>query len=187
MENTMSKNEMIEKALRSYPKGSFITIIAESGLSNMRKTNNPYVGRVRKITMYKRIGIARSYENAVNNRIEAIGGERNFAAQKPSGKHHIDAYILAADKDESKHYAALFTNRNTIFDSVYLVDNRLATPTEVKEIESFIPEHKESARQSEAGIAAEDQVKMFTPLIENIISVGVTYNSLAASIAEVVA
>ena len=52
-----------------------------------------------------------NYENAVNNFRERNGLERDFVAQKPFGKHHIEgeegAYILQADKNPEQYYLAV--------------------------------------------------------------------------------
>ena len=75
-----------------------------------------------------------SYENAVNNRLEKMGEERNFEAQKPSGMHHIDenSFILQSDKNPEQFYLAL--SKVGGMKKTYYLNGKEASPEQVEDI-----------------------------------------------------
>ena len=81
-----------------------------------------------------------NYENEVNAVRESPGLARDFEAQKPSGKHHVNGtnWLMEADKTPGKFYAALsrFEGRET----TYLVDGVPATPEQVQDLKAnYLP------------------------------------------------
>lgn len=127
----------------SVRNGQFESIVWEGSMSSMRKTNNPYVGRVRKIVRGINYQFGVSYENKVNNERERMGLERDFVSQSPKGKEWVEyPKVLRSIKDSEKMYLRASTTANSKTEIVYLVDNRLATKEEVEEILSFIPTHE---------------------------------------------
>ena len=81
-----------------------------------------------------------SYENAVNNRREKMGEERNFEAQKPTGKHYIEGsnMILQADNNPEKFYLAV--DKVGGVKRTYLINGREATAEEVEDLkENYLP------------------------------------------------
>lgn len=137
----MSNANVLSLALMSN-NGGFESIVWEGSMSSMRKTNNPYVGRVRKIVKGTNYQFGVSYENKVNNERERQGLERDFVPQSPKGREWV-VYpkILRSTKDADKTYLRVSTTANSTTEVVYLVDDRLATKEEVAEILSFIPPH----------------------------------------------
>lgn len=81
-----------------------------------------------------------NYENEVNNLLESQGLERNFEAQKPTGKHYVQGtnWLMEADNMVGKFYAALsrFENRET----VYLIDGAPATAEQIEDLKlNYLP------------------------------------------------
>ena len=81
-----------------------------------------------------------NYENEVNNLLESQGLERNFEAQKPTGKHYVQGtnWLMEADNTVGKFYAALsrFENRET----VYMIDGEPATAEQIEDLKlNYLP------------------------------------------------
>lgn len=57
-----------------------MTVVTVTEPSKMRKTGNPYVGRVVKLA-YSQVRVGADYENAVNNQREREGSEPTFEAK----------------------------------------------------------------------------------------------------------
>lgn len=77
-----------------------------------------------------------SYENAVNNAKERRGEERDFVAQKPSGKHYVGGskWLMEADKVEGKFYIAV--DKVGGVKRTYLIDGREATEAEIEDLKA---------------------------------------------------
>lgn len=143
----------------------------------MRKTNNPFVGRVTKVTSYTNIVLGRSYENSVNNRTP--NGVK-FVAKKPSGKSWlVYPYFLVSDNDNTINYLRLTPNKNTVIKSIYYIDGVEATEAEAAIIKSFLYDNTYSVKQAMHGVAEEDFVKPFDVNVVNIVFIGqgsISYN-----------
>lgn len=162
----------LSAVVKSIVRNSFgVCAITETD-PTMRKTNNPYVGRVKKVTYYTNIAVGRVYENGVNNRLEKEGLAPDFETEKQKGRTWVDfPYFEVSDKDPNQHYLRLTLNKNTTTRVIYMVDGREATNVEVDEIKTFLSNsNKSSAKQSAMGLADEDQVKTFAVKTENVVS-----------------
>ncbi len=87
-----------------------------------------------------------NYENAVNNALERKGGERDFVAQKPFGKHYVNGskWLMAADADESKHYVAVDCVGGV--KKTFYINGREATEAEVADLkENYLDKPKANA------------------------------------------
>jgi len=101
------------------------------------------------------------YENAVNNQQERDGGERDFVAQKPYGKHYYDGstYMLQNDNDEHKFYVSMDEIGGAKRE--YFRDGQPMTEAEVEELREYMP------KPSASKIAG----RWRTPSVESIVSI----------------
>lgn len=138
--------------------GNKVTTMTEPKLL---KRGNSLIGQdVKKITFYSNIGLGISYENTVNNRKERNGEERNFEAEKPSGMSwEVFPFILKSDKNPSQKYLRMQFYANTKVKSVFLINGKLATPSEMEIIKRFTPKKSES------------EIKVVSIKLQNIIKI----------------
>lgn len=126
--------------------GQMESIVWEGSMSTMRKRNNPYVGRVRKVCKGINLQFGVSYENKVNNEREREGLERDFIPQSPRGMEwEVYPKVLRSIKDSEKKYIRVTTTAKTRIEVIYLVDDRIATSEETAEILSYIPKSEASS------------------------------------------
>ena len=145
----MKNLENIREFVKGINKGTFgITLVAMTDPSGMRKTNNPYVGRVKKISYTTNVALGYDYGSYLEARAKKLGLDvSDYKVEKPKGKKWFEhPYLLQSEKDETKHYLRCFYRPNTITKVIWLVDGRQATEVEIAEIKSFIPEKKVSAK-----------------------------------------
>lgn len=140
--NSNLKKKM--KDLRSFvstlTKGTFGIVIECETEPRMRKTDNPYFGRVTKRSRIVNVAIGYDYENVVNNRREREGKATDFVADKPKGKHWVQfPTILASDKAEGQQYLRTTMRANTKPTSVFLLDGKVVeSAATIEHIKSFI-------------------------------------------------
>ena len=113
------------------PKGAFF------GFETITtpKVKKGYKGVVTIRSVFSaQVGI--SYENAINNRLEKMGEDRDFEAQKPKGMHHIseNSYILQGEKNPNQFYLAVSKVGGNV--KTFFIDGREATADEVADIKA---------------------------------------------------
>ena len=141
----------------------------------MRKTNNPYFGRVEKVSQTN-VTVGAIYQNSVNRQSEREGNEKagDFEAMSlPWGQWLVPNKLIT---HKGKLYLRAQVNAHMVPDVTYEIDGKEATSEQLAELETFIQTRKPSARQKEQG--NEKEVKPFTVAIENIEEVtesGATY------------
>lgn len=167
MKNLANVSNFIERI----NKGTFgIVMVAMTDPSGMRKTNNPYVGRVKKLTKTTNVALGYDYVNYLKAKLAKEGLTTDYASQKPNGKSwYQHPYILVSDKDATKHYLRCYYRPNTQTKVVWLVDGREATKEEVEEIKSFIPTKTMSKVQASLGLTEENEVICRDYTFDNII------------------
>lgn len=150
--------------------GTFGVVITTETEPRMRKTNNPYFGRVRKVTRLTNVAIGYGYENVVNAHLDREGKTADFEADKPKGKHWVTyPTILASDKDESIEYLRTTMRKNTTTRSVFTLDgNVIEDPTIVAEIKSFI---QSSSKPTNQGVEDGNEVIVRDYKLEGILSI----------------
>ena len=162
--NTMNTIVMNAKGIANMManiKGATICTIDTVTVPKMNKTGNPYFGKVVKVARVQ-MQFGYDYENAVNNRLKAMGLEPNFDAMGRKWGVWVVPNKVAEHKGEL--YLRFYTmeNPNSISEVYYAINEggkyRVANPSEVAEIKSFMPNKGESNRQSEAGLT-EHQVE----------------------------
>lgn len=122
------------------------------------KRGNPLIGQeVRKLTYYSNVGLGISYENTVNNKRERNGEERDFVSEKPFGMSwEAFPFILKSDKNPEQKYLRMQFYANTKVKSIYLINGKLATASEMLIIKQFTPKKSES------------EIKVVSVKLENI-------------------
>lgn len=118
---------------------------------DMRKTGNPYVGRVKKHTRIN-CTFGANYENAVNRQGEREGleVEEKFEAEKlPYGNWLVPHKLI---EHKGAVQVRVMCNPHMKPDVAYTLDGQ---PMDVSVIKPFMPEKKASARQEEFGIERE--------------------------------
>lgn len=107
-----------------------------------------------------------SYENAVNNRLEREGKDRDFEAQKlPWGEWFVANKIIA---HKGKFYLRYYDYNNNVLNKVYFVDGRPATADELATIKEY--EKASNKPSNTQGLSEEHEVKPLVVAEENIIS-----------------
>lgn len=160
------------KEVSKLNKGVFGVEVTTNTEPSMRKTNNPYLGRVRKVSVYRNAVLGVDYENAVNGRLERKGEVADYKADAPKGKKHYNAFFYVSDKDENVFYLKIGIRKNTNIESEYLVDGRAATADEKAEIKSFLTSYSPSVKkQADAGLDESEQYRIVTPKLENVVGI----------------
>ena len=161
------------QAISQFPKAVFGVRVVTNTEPKMRKTNNPYIGRVRKLTEYSNAMLGVDYQNAVNNRLERAGFEADYKAEAPKGKKHYNSFFYQSLKDESVFYLKIGFYKNKGIKRSWLVDGREATEQEINEFSAFLQESSNEGvkKQEEAGLSVEEQYTIVAPKLENVVSV----------------
>ena len=156
----MKNFDSVEMFVENINKGTFgITMIAVTE-PKMNKKNNPYYGRVCKATYMSNVALGYDYENVVNNRLERIGLDNTFQAEKPKGKSWLNhPYILVSDSNADTKYLRCTMRPNTIRKNVFILDGNIVTDENViNDIKSFIPKSSSSNKQISSGLKDFEQV-----------------------------
>lgn len=151
----MTKDEVVAKVTSlARPMGTFYgfsTVTTPKMNKKSRANAQPWTGG--QVTIHAsfsaKLGI--SYENTINNAKERAGEARDFIAQKPKGKHHVDgsSYLLADDATGEKFYIAI--DKVGGKESTIYVGDRPATDEEVADLKAnFFP--PVSANASKYGV-----------------------------------
>lgn len=162
--------EILSKVSRMN-KGVFGVEIVTETEPAMRKTNNPFVGRVKKVTTYTNAILGVDYQNAVNNRLERNGNAADYQAETPKGKKHYNAFFYVS-LDGETFYLKIGMYKNTSSKSTYIIDGHEATNNEIEALKPFLQSKSYSvAKQAEAGLDEANQYKIVTPKAQNVVSV----------------
>lgn len=137
--------------------------------ASMNKTNNPYYGRVKKLTTVSNARLGVSYVNCVNGKLERSGQTPDYQAGKSTTDFVND--FIQVNKDGTKYYLKVGINSRTTIDSVYYLDGRIATDQEVADIKNYLKKSAPSQRQVAAGLDADDVYRHITPNVENILHI----------------
>lgn len=164
----------VSEFTKNVSRGTFGISLITLTEPKMRKTNNPFYGRVYKASYMTNVALGYDYENAVNNRLEKKDLDANFEAEKPKGKSWFEyPYILQADKDANVKYLRCTMRANTKAKTVYILDGKLITDTAIEaEIKSFIQTSGTSKKQAESGLTDAEQVVVRDYKLDGVIYLG---------------
>ena len=131
-------SEDIQRAVMLTKGATIITVVAETA-PRMRKTDNPYFGRVKKVAVVNGM-INYNYEGNVNRQREREGSETDFRASAPAwGERVGDSCIIEC---KGRRYLD-FRLLNTL-EVKYICDGKEVAKAE---IEKFLPSRKKNASQ----------------------------------------
>nr|DAP99850.1 MAG TPA: hypothetical protein [Ackermannviridae sp.] len=176
MENLKNIFEQIKNVSTKF--GSAMIVKSTPKLSGGKKC--PYVGRVEKVTFIKNVRFS-SYENSVNNQLERNGSESNYKAEGRKGMRFVEGmypYILQSEKDKTQFYTSInyrsidktdFSTYKFLLDGKAVEDEE--TLTAIKNW-LYVAPKKENTKQTEVGLQVEEQTKVVTYKLQNIIKIG---------------
>ena len=140
----------------------------------MNKTNNPFYGRVKKVSVNRYL-LAFDYESRVNNNMVKEDILPEFVSQKPSGRSHVSKCVTVDDKTGLTYYVNLeYFKENKPKNSIMLDGQNVTDVEMLNEINEFKVKSSFGTSQPQ-----ERKVLMISPKIENIsfISInGIRYN-----------
>lgn len=123
-------------------KGALPVTMAGYTVPDMRKTNNPFFGRVKKRSHLNGM-INWIYQNSVNYQRVREDKEPDFVPMPRRWGQRLEKSPFVAHNDTL--YLEVKVQR--LLEYRYYVDGREATAEEVEQIESFLPKRKEGRRQ----------------------------------------
>ena len=164
--------ENIINQVSATKKATFGVEIITETIPAMRKTNNPFVGRVTKVTHYIDGVLGVDYQNTVNRHLAKNGLEANYQSEAPKGKKHYNAFFYQSLNDENVFYLKIGIYPNTITNSMYFVDGQPATPAQIEQIKTFLqPKSNNVQKQADAGLATENQYHIVAPKASNVVRI----------------
>ena len=160
-------------AISEMKKGVFGVQVVTFTEPRMRKTNNPYLGRVRKVANYTHIALGTDYKRTIESRMERLGIEGGYEVEKAKGMHRYNDFFMQSDKDENQFYLNIISDRSegSHCEKYYMVDGRMATKEEEMEIESFCEKSGSCKKQNDAGLSGREEVKIIRPKLQNVIKI----------------
>lgn len=165
MENIIAKVSGMRKATFG------VQIITETEPS-MRKTNNPFVGRVTKVTTYNNAMLGIDYQNAVNNRLERKGLANDYQSEAPKGKKRYNAFFYQSLANEDIFYLKIGIYKNTTCHSILFLDGQPAKPEEIEAIKPFIQSKSSNVqKQQDAGLNENEQYRIVAPKAQNVLQI----------------
>lgn len=164
--------ENIINQVSATKKATFGVEIITETIPAMRKTNNPFVGRVTKITHYIDGVLGVDYQKTVNRRLAKNGLEANYQSEAPNGKKHYNAFFYQSLNDENVFYLKIGIYPNTITHSILFLDGQPATPTQIAQIEPFLQTKSNNVqKQADAGLTNEQQYHIVAPKASNVLKI----------------
>lgn len=168
----MTENEVVN--FLSNVKGcQFATITYKSEVTGVKKIAKEYdiTAPIIKICTMQ-VQFNYSYENAVNNRLEAIGCDSNFkASELPNNQRWLHPNKVIQSADGNTLYVRFYSYKNGQCKTSYFADGLPINEDLRKAIETHKKAlQKDSAKQSASGLN-DNQVKPFAPKISNILSI----------------
>jgi len=160
-----------ENLFSTYTIGSKGLVIESLTTPSMNKTGNPFLNRVQKHTWYTNAYFGCRYGNCVTNYGNRQGiAETYEPAPLPNWANRVNKFFIEK-KSSGDMYLTFTLEKDTTERTIWLLDGRAATPSEVEEIKTFLVKKSENKRQAAYGLHGSDQVDFRMVNMENIISV----------------
>jgi len=164
----MSKSEFVEFLAKQ--KGcQFINILSMTE-PDMYLTDNPFRGRVKKITIAP-MQFGYDYEKSVNNRLEKNGLETSFIGEPLKWGHWVKGMENKVIEHKDELYMRTYCVRKSNPHIYYILDGKLVTKEEFEIIKTFFKKSSSSKKQDESGLTEEFQVKPRTYKLSSLIAV----------------
>ena len=127
---------------------------------------------VEKETTYVNVTFQRDYTASVENRSD---NPTPYETEKPKGMSWVkglEGIILVSDTDPTKFYLRIAENKNTKAKTTYFVGGHIASDTDIAIIRDHLPKKDYICKkQTEYGVADEEQVRVKSISLENIASI----------------
>ena len=134
-------------------KGAKIVTLITQTEPKMRKTDNPYIGKVIKVSRVNGM-IGWNYSNSVNNQREREGMEADFQAKPRHWGERIEGTPLVEHK--GNYYIELKVERS-LGHSYQFTDGTPLTDEQVEELQGFMPKpRKPQTQQTDKTIILRD-------------------------------
>lgn len=158
--------------VRGLKKGTFGIQVISVTIPTMRKKNNPYLGKVQKFTYSVNVCFGYDYASYLFGKAKKQGllnGRtlEDFKAEvsKPKGMNWVEfPFFLQSEKDENQEYLRCYYNSNSKSYSIYLIDGKVASEEQEKEINSFISSSS-SSYSTKFGV---NDITVRSPKLESI-------------------
>ena len=177
----MKRYATLEEILKSSVKGGFYRVVTAT-IPTMNKRNNPFIGRVKKVTIYSSCQMGISYQNAMQNAYKRTNGEASaqaYEVQANTGKGTwIDGLVnFITENEKDARYLHVFLHKRTKKYVFYLLDGKLVkSGTDLfDEVASwdknFNKQRTACPKQADYGISDYEITGVITPKVENVIEV----------------
>lgn len=156
--------------IKGLKNGAYMVVCTETE-PKMLKTNNIYLGRVKKVSAYAGVRTGVDYANCIASAMQRAGVEGNFTPDAPRGMVW-DTFpkILKGIKDPNQLYFRISIDKSLYNKSYWTIDGRVATDVEVADIKKFLPAVSGSAKQAAAGLTdTADQIQVRSIKFENVL------------------
>jgi hypothetical protein len=139
--------------------------------------NNPYRGRVKKLTITP-MQFGYDYETAVNNRLRKQGVEANFSADNlPWGKW-IEGMRNKVISHNDMLYLRTYCIRNAKPRTYFFLDGRLASAEDYAKFRQWLKQASASKKQEESGLEEEYHVKPRDYKFSSIIAITINHTRI---------
>ena len=147
----VNRNQIIE-ILKGVKGATFATMTIET-VPNLRKTDNPYIGRIKKIASHN-VCLNFDYQNSVNRQLVREHKANDFKAESTWGEHVTRCIV----KKEDKYYIQAKLEKT--LDSCFVVNGEIIERGLVKPFEYVRPT---TTKQN-----VEKQVRIIKPKLDNM-------------------
>jgi hypothetical protein len=134
------------QAISSMVKGTSMVSATTQTIPTMRKTNNPFVGKVVKVQTLNGV-IGYDYQNSINNLAKKEGVEANQAQPRKWGTLSKDRIFVhhTNKQGEEKTYLRMKVEKSNNIKYINIETNE---EVDVEELRPFFPTKKKSSTQS---------------------------------------
>ena len=175
----LTKGELLDQIATFRPGAG--TIIVAMSTPAMRKTNNPFYGRVTKITKMTGVQIGTNFQSAKNNSAKRSGCSLVEPAVAATPKRRSMEYVnrmILVNNETGEHYLPVqWTNKSMTygfvsFDSCYLLDNQPMTHSEFKHLQEFLQDSGKDYVPKDQKDFNEEEIRNYITLkLENVFTI----------------
>lgn len=177
----LTKGELLDQIATFRPGAG--TIIVAMSTPAMRKTNNPFYGRVTKVTKMTGVQLGTDFQSAKENSAKRSGcsfvAVPATVAGDPRRKNmeYVNRMVLV-NKETGEHYLPVqWTNKSVTqgfvqFDSCFLLDNQPMTHSEFKHLQEFLQDSGKDYVPTDQRNFNEEEIRNYITLkLENVFTI----------------
>lgn len=156
---------------KNVTRGTLGITMVTMTIPKLKKTNNPYFGRVMKITYMTNLALGYDYENTLNNRLKKKDIDVKYKSEKSNGRNWcLYPYILQADRDENIKYLRCVIRNDMTIKTAYLLDGNIVGGDLLSDIKQYCyKSNNYCKKQAEYGLSKEEQVNTKDYLIDGVL------------------